>query len=292
MNPFVVDRKTPLLDFLLAALAPAKKTKVKQILKYGSVRINGRTVTLHRFSLNPGDKVEILDPRGAFAEKIKSRLPFPILFEDDAIVVIDKPAGLLTMGTDREKERTAYFALTDYVRSQTKDQGRIFIVHRLDREVSGLLVFAKTETAKHRLQEHWHQATKHYAALVEGVPVSKEKTLRSYLREDPFRRVYSTLSPREDSKMAVLHYRLVRENKHGSLLDITLETGRKNQIRVQLADLGHPIIGDLKYGAHSNPIGRVALHACSLKFPHPATGRPVAFTAKTPQAFNEFFRNG
>ncbi len=290
MRIFPVTEKILLQDFLFATLKDHKKTKIKQILKFGSVHVNGREVTWYQHPLKPGDKVEILSKERAATERSKTDLGLKIHFEDKELLVVDKPAGLLTMGTEREKELTLYFMLTEYVRSQSDDEsGRVFIVHRLDRDASGLIVFAKNDATKRALQGHWELATKKYYAITEGTPKETEGTIENFLREDKFRRVFSTSKDHPDAMHAVTHYRVLRENGGYALLEVTLETGRKNQIRVHLLSLGHPIMGDAKYSAKSDPFRRLALHACFLSFPHPATGAIQTFHSPLPGPFKKIF---
>ncbi len=290
MRHFTVTDKILLQDFLFATLKDLKKTKIKQILKFGSVHVNGREVTWYQHPLKPGDKVEILGKERAAAERSKTELGIKIHFEDKDILVAEKPPGLLTMGTEREKEATLYFMLNDYERSKTKDEsGRVYIVHRLDRDASGLIVFAKNDATKRALQGHWELATKKYYAITEGTPKEKEGTVENFLREDNFKRVFSTSKDHPDAMHAVTHYRVLRENGGYALVEVKLETGRKNQIRVHLASLGCPIMGDEKYGAKSDPFRRLALHACFLSFPHPATGALQTFQSSLPQVFKKIF---
>jgi RluA family pseudouridine synthase len=285
MAPDIVDKETRLFDHLVASFPQFKKTKLKQILKYGSVTVNGKVITGYHHTLHPGDRVELLDREAARREDLKARLSFPIVYEDDWILVVDKPAGLLTMGTEKDKVNTAYFELTEYVRSQSKEgRGRIFIVHRLDRESSGLLVFAKRAAAKEALQNNWEKAVKKYYAVVEGVPEKRSGEIKSYLVEDKFRRVYSSDKPSREGKRAVTRYEVLRDNGRYALLEVTLLTGRKNQIRVHLSDLGHPIAGDDKYGSRSPDAGRLGLHAHFLSFPHPETDKTMTFKSELPAA--------
>ena len=201
--------------------------------------------------------------------------------------MVDKPAGLLTISTDREKEKTAYHALTDYVRKgATKSRKRIFIVHRLDRETSGVLLMAKTEEAKRMLQEQWWQTEKHYLAVAHGHFNHMEDTISSYLAENAACRVYTTANAAA-GKLARTAYRVLREVRGMSLLDITLLTGRKHQIRVHLAGIGHPIVGDKRYGQQDNA-RRLALHAWSLSFPHPADGNRLLVRSEPPALFRPF----
>jgi len=210
-----------------------------------------------------------------------------ILFEDRDILVVDKPAGLLTMGTDREKARTAYFALTEYVRKgAARSRSRIFIVHRLDRETSGVLVFAKTVEAKVCLQNRWDETKKRYLAVVHGKCEQRAETITSYLAENSAHGVYSTPDPRK-GKWAQTAYTVLKETKDFALLDVELLTGRKHQIRVHLADRGHPVVGDKRYGRTDKVHRRLALHARSLSFRHPVSGEALTFEAKAPAYFSE-----
>lgn len=208
-----------------------------------------------------------------------------IIHEDRDIIVVNKINGLLTIGSNRERERTAYFFLTDYVKKgNSRSRNRIFIVHRLDRDTSGVLVFAKTEEAKQFLQEEWANFSKTYYALVHGILEEKEGEILSYLVENKLHRMYST----KDSnlgKYAKTGYKVLRESKLFSLLEITLFTGRKNQIRVQLAEIQHPVIGDKIYGNNDKGIKRLGLHAASLTIVHPFTKEKMTFKAETPNYF-------
>ncbi len=198
-------------------------------------------------------------------------------------LVVEKPAGLLTMGTEHEKERTVYWALNDWVRKgNAKSRERVFIVHRLDRETSGLLVFARDERTQTVLQESWDQVTKHYLAVVAGrLPATG--AFRSLLAENRAHHVYSTTDPAV-GRPCVTGYRVLREYGGYSLLDLELVTGRKHQIRVHLADGGHPVCGDRRYGGPAHT--RLALHAQCLEFPHPLSGAPLRFTASVPAGFS------
>jgi tRNA pseudouridine32 synthase/23S rRNA pseudouridine746 synthase/23S rRNA pseudouridine1911/1915/1917 synthase len=214
-----------------------------------------------------------------------------ILYEDRDILVVDKPAGLLTIATDAEKERTAYHHLTEYVRKgQVRSRNRIFIVHRLDRETSGVLVFAKTEEAKFSLQEHWDETEKVYLAVVPGHLTKHEGVIESYLAENTVHVVYSTNNP-DKGKWSRTAYRVVCETKEHSLLEVDLLTGRKHQIRVHLANIGYPVVGDKKYGPTKEGHSRLMLHACRLSFPHPFTGKRLQFEAKVPSHFYKLVGN-
>jgi tRNA pseudouridine32 synthase/23S rRNA pseudouridine746 synthase/23S rRNA pseudouridine1911/1915/1917 synthase len=213
-----------------------------------------------------------------------------ILYMDDDILVISKPAGLLTVGTDTNRSKTVYYCLTDFVRKgNPKSRNRIFIVHRLDRETSGVIVFAKNEDAKFALQSDWENTQKKYLAVVYGQLAKKQGTIKSYLAENKMFKVYSTDDPTK-GKLAHTAYKVLKETPHVSLLEIALLTGRKNQIRVHLADIGHPIIGDRKYGKPKDPYKRMALHADSITFKHPVTGKMMTFEAQMPSEFKRFLK--
>ncbi len=210
-----------------------------------------------------------------------------ILYEDKDILVVNKPAGLLTVGTETNKLKTAYYILTDYVRKGSlKSRNRIFIVHRLDQWTSGVLVFAKSEEVKLRLQAQWKDTEKKYIAVVHDRLAEKQGIITSHLAENKAYVVYSTTDTTK-GKLAHTAYKVIKETTHFSLLEINLLTGRKNQIRVHMADKGHPIVGDRKYGKAADGYKRLALHSKSISFAHPANGRRMTFEAKVPNYFNE-----
>ncbi len=209
-----------------------------------------------------------------------------ILHEDRDILVVDKAPGLLTMGTDREKVRTAYYRLTDYVRKgNPKSRERVYIVHRLDREVSGIFVFARSADAKNTLQAQWPEVEKHYLALVHGVPPEPEGTFSSYLVENGVHSVRSTADPKR-GKLSHTAYKVLGRSKGVSLLEINLLTGRKHQIRVHLAEHNLPIVGDMKYGEKRSGARRLALHAKSIAFEHPHSGEACFFETRIPRLFS------
>lgn len=215
---------------------------------------------------------------------------FSILHEDGDILVVVKPSGLLTMGTERDKTHTAYAMLTDYVRKGcAKSSKRIFIVHRLDRDTSGVLVFAKTVQAKTRLQARWEETEKKYLAVVHGRCGNKEGEISTYLAENAAHVVYSTPDPAK-GKLARTAYRVLRETREHSLLEVDLLTGRKHQIRVHLAGIGHPVVGDDKYGEGKKAYRRLALHASALSFTHPVSGRRLVFETPCPDDFSKLLR--
>ncbi|MCK5860883.1 MAG: RNA pseudouridine synthase [Candidatus Hydrogenedentes bacterium] len=209
-----------------------------------------------------------------------------LLYEDRDIIVVDKVPGLLTIATDKKQTQTAYYRLMAYVRKgNAKSKNRIFIVHRLDRDVSGVLIFAKTSEAKKYLQEHWGETEKKYITVVHGKPEKSEATISSYLTENRARIMYSTHDPQK-GKLSHTAYRVLKGNEEFSLLEINLLTGRKNQIRAHLAESGHPIVGDKKYGKKRSGHKRLALHAYFLSLTHPYNKKPLVFETEVPGYFN------
>jgi 23S rRNA pseudouridine1911/1915/1917 synthase len=274
-----VEHPAELLAFLFACRPEVKRTKVRQWLKYGSVQVNGRSITRSNYPLQTGDLVSI-------RAKIRAEGLLPpgmkVLFEDASLIVIEKPENLLSIASATERGKTAYAFLTDYVRrGNPHSPERVWIVHRLDRETSGLMVFAKTEAAKRALQAHWYEAEKRYLAVVEGGPPADYGVLRSHLDESGPFKVYSA-PPSERTRHAVTHYRLMKRIATRALIELTPETGRRNQIRVHLADAECPIIGDRKYAARTNPARRLGLHASSLQFKHPSSGELLRFQSPLP----------
>ena len=272
METFTIRKEGRLLDALVAC--GLTRTRAKSLLKHGAVKLNGRAVSRFDESAAAGDRVGI--SRGAALPPVIRGAAPRLVHEDAHLLVVEKPAGLLSVATEKEKEKTLHFWLNAYLRPRRE---RVFIIHRLDREASGLMVFAKDEPTKRALQADWDRAVKRYWALVEGVPREEKGDLKSALRENSAKRVFVAA---RGGHPAHTRYRLVRRMGRHSLVDVELFTGRKHQIRVHLADAGHPIAGDSKYGAVSDPAGRLALHAYFLSFVHPATGERVRFETPPP----------
>lgn len=276
-----VERPAELLAFLFSWRSEVKRTTVRQWLKHGSVRVNGRLATRSNHPLQAGDLVSILDK-----SEVRARGLLPpgmkVVFEDAALIVIEKPERLLSMASATERDKTAYAFLTDYLRrGNPRSLERVWIVHRLDRESSGLMVFAKTEAAKRALQSHWSKAEKRYLAVVEGHPPAEQGVLSSHLDESRPFKVKSTRRS-ERTRHAVTRYRVLKPTATGTLVELTLQTGRRNQIRVHLADAGCPIVGDHKYEARTDPARRLGLHASSLQFEHPLSGEVLRFESPLP----------
>jgi tRNA pseudouridine32 synthase/23S rRNA pseudouridine746 synthase/23S rRNA pseudouridine1911/1915/1917 synthase len=213
-----------------------------------------------------------------------------IVYEDRDILVVDKVSGLLTVSTETIRDNTAYYLLNEYVRKgNSKSKNRVFIVHRLDRDTSGLIVFAKTEEAKRYLQDEWQGFQKMYYAVVRGTLPEKEGVITSYLAENSAHKMYSVSDPRK-GKLAKTGYRVVKESSKYSLLEIDLFTGRKNQIRVHLADKGCPVAGDKKYGVKEPTIKRLTLHSASITLIHPYSKEQMTFETKVPAYFESLLR--
>jgi len=275
-----VTAEAALLPWLLAALAPTSRTRVKELLTRGAVAVNGTTVTRHDHPLRPGDRVTVGKP--AVTDRSLAAARVAVVHEDDAVIVLDKPAGLLTVATDDEKTDTAFARLAAHLAA--RDAGRPFVVHRLDRDTSGLLLFARTAAARDALQAGWADVAKTYLAVVRGRPPEAEGRIENFLAEGRDLRVRPCAASAPEAKLAVTAYRLVKSSGRYSLVEVDLVTGRKHQIRVHLTGLGCPIIGDKVYGRAGDPAGRLGLHATRLVFPHPVTGEEVRVASPLPAA--------
>lgn len=278
-------RPSTLLDALASLLPDASRTTLRQMLAAGRVRVNGVVEKIAKRELGPGDTVEVQ------RKEHHSLLPpdVALLHEDDDILVVVKPPGLLTVSTESERDQTLQAVLNRYLKAKGFHD-RIHVVHRLDREASGILVFARSFEVREALKERFaaHDIDRIYVAVVEGKIEPERGTIRSHLWEAKDLLVRS-VDPKAypNAKSAVTHYRTVREGGKYTTLEVTLETGRKNQIRVHLSEKGHPIAGDARYGAKSDPIGRLALHARRLGLVHPTTGKKMTFESPAPEAFRK-----
>jgi RluA family pseudouridine synthase len=280
---YEVSAPQALIDALAALFPESSRTTLRQMLQTGRVRVNGEVEKNAKRELEPEDAVDV-------AEKAVHRnLPpgLAILHEDADVIVVFKAHGLLTVPTERERDTTVQAYLNAYL-GERKGQERIQVVHRLDRETSGVLVFAKNAYAREQLKEQFaaHTTDRIYVALVEGQMDPPSGTFRSYLREMKDLKMVS-VDAHPDAKYAVTHYKTVETNGRYSMLEVQLETGRKNQIRAHLSEAGHPILGDRMYGSEVNPIGRLGLHAKLLGFDHPVTRKHMVFTAPVPKRFRE-----
>jgi 23S rRNA pseudouridine1911/1915/1917 synthase len=286
---YTVKEPAELLAFLLATLTNMGRNSVKSLLARGQVSVNDRAVTAYNFPLQPGHTVAIHKERASVQAPL---LGMSILHEDDDIIVIQKDSGLLSVASPQpqENEVTAYRQLTEHVR-RSNPKGRIFIVHRLDRDTSGVMMFAKSERIQQQLQNSWQDTVKErtYIALVEGKVRKPEGTISSWLKESSTLKMYSSPYP-NDGQHAVTHYKVLQAGSAFSLLEVRLETGRKNQIRVHMQDIGHPVTGDKKYGSKTKVIGRLGLHARVLAFIHPTTEEWMRFDTDIPKMFLRPFR--
>ena len=296
---FRVEAVCELMPFLLAKLGGMTRTSVKQLLSQRRVTVNAGIQTRHDTPLKAGDLVQVLQGRG----NVELRHPkLRIIYEDDALIIVEKKNGLLTVPYNpKSSEMTAYSILKEYVKKQSK-RNTVHVVHRLDRETSGVLVFAKSPELQEYMRTYWRQlVTKRtYVALVEGQFEQKEGTITTWLTEDPHTgMVYS--SPKDDGgQKSVTHYKVIKSTILGeddqalpvSLIELNLETGRTNQIRVHMQSINHPVIGDRKYG-HGNeysPVHRLCLHAKVLEFIHPMTEKKVRFEAAAPKEMTRIFQ--
>ena len=279
----VVNKNSELLEYLYENLDMPKK-RVKQYLVHGAVYVNEDRVTQYNYPLVAGMKI-MIDTNS----KNSRNLPFSIIFEDDYLLVVNKPSGLLTIATEKEKERTLYHIVRDYVASKNP-HGRIFIVHRLDRDTSGIVLFAKDEKTKNQLQENWNDyvSLREYTAIVCGHPKEESGQIVQYLKETKTNLVY--VSPREDGKKAITNYSVLKTSDKYSMLKVTIETGRRNQIRVAFASKKMPILGDKKYGERSK-VNRLYLHANRLKIYYPVIKKDILFETSIPTEFKKMMQS-
>ena len=285
IREFPVTKPCILLDFLFEVLKGQSRNSVKSTLSSHRVSVDGAPVTQFDFKLYPGDTVII--SKEPIRKKTRSNLP--IIYEDDEIIVINKPSGLLSIASDKEKSSTAYRMLSEYVQQKDK-HNRIFVVHRLDEDTSGVLMVAKNPNIQKALQDNWNDivSKRGYYAIVEGQMKEKQGTIKSYLKKNAQNLMYS--SKDKNGQFSITHYKVMKESDKYSLLDVNIDTGRKNQIRVHLGDLGHNVIGDDKYGNPSNPLKRLGLHAYCLELTHPIKKKKMKFTAPMPKEFETLFK--
>jgi RluA family pseudouridine synthase len=273
-----------LLDRLAELFPDSSKTTLRQLLQHGRVRVNGEVEKDARRELADDETVDISQ------KSVNIALPpsLGLLYEDDDLLVVLKSAGLLTVATERERATTAQAYLNQYLKQ--KGEPRVHVVHRLDRETSGVLVFAKNFETRDRLKDRFaaHDVDRVYVAIVEGYIDPIRGTIESHLRERRDLKMVSADEAHPEARHAVTHYRTIARAHECSVLEITLETGRKNQIRAHLSEKGHPVVGDTMYGATINPLDRLGLHAKLLGFVHPTTGKKLSFTAPLPKVFREF----
>lgn len=282
------EKTIGLMEYAFTILPDAKRVDIKKWLKYNHFAINGKVQNSFDAPVAPGDVVELNFTRPF---TVFSHPRIKLVYEDDDIIVVDKGYGLLSVGTDSSKKsnvETAYSILRQYVKSK-HPSNKIFIVHRLDRDTSGLMIFAKTMEAKENLQHNWNNMVlqRKYVALLDGEMEEQSGVIRTHLAETSQHEVYSTENG-DEGKLAVTRYRVRKKGKGHTLAEFSLDTGRKNQIRVHARDLGCPITGDKKYGKGAGPLHRLALHAETIRFAHPITKMDMNFTSPVPSQFYRY----
>ena len=276
----VVEKDSELLDYLYTHLDMPKK-RIKQYLTHGSIFVNNNKTTKYNYPLVSGMNITIDTDH-----KNKRELPFDVLFEDEHIIVVNKPTGLLTIATEKEKEKTLYHIVREYLVNKDRT-ARIFIVHRLDKDTSGIVLLAKDEATKNKLQEHWNEyvSLREYVAVVHGILEKKEDRIVQNLKETKTNLVY--IAKGDDGKEAITNYKVIKETDHYSMVSIQLETGRKNQIRVAFASMKNPIVGDKKYGDSTDKENRLYLHANRLKLYYPEIKKEILFETAIPNEFKK-----
>ena len=282
------EEPRPLMDFIMESMRDAKRNDVKKWLRYGHLAVDGAVSTAFDTPVPPGSEVSLNLTR-----------PFPmfrhqrieLVYEDDDVLVINKGYGMLSVGTNsHKKEENAYDIMRAYVKS-VDPRNKLWVVHRLDRHTTGLMMFAKSERANEVLRHNWNNIIleRLYVAVLEGYLEQDKGFVKSRLTENSRFVVYSTDVPGE-GRLAVTHYEVIGRGNGYTLARFSLDTGRKNQIRVHASDLGHPIAGDRKYGAKTSPINRLALHAQTLRFAHPVTKKDMNFESPVPREFSGVIR--
>jgi 23S rRNA pseudouridine1911/1915/1917 synthase len=283
---FTVNADTELMPFLIECLPHKNRDNIKTLLRDNQVLVDGEPVSQFNYHLRKGQQITL--SRNKIAKK-KTYRGISIIYEDNDLIVIDKHSGVLSVATDNREKFTAYSILYDHVKRKNPE-GKIFIVHRLDRETSGLMMFSKSAKIQKILQENWNEIIRErvYVSVVQGIVDPPSGEISSWLHENKNMVVYSG-DEGPDGKHAITQYETMKTNEIFTMLKMSLRTGRKNQIRVHMHDIGHPIVGDRKYGSKVNPMGRMGLHALVLAFRHPVNGRELRFETTVPRKFQEIF---
>ncbi|MBR4594726.1 MAG: RluA family pseudouridine synthase [Bacteroidaceae bacterium] len=281
---FEVKEEVTLLPFLFSSLSGLSKSEVKSMLKYKHIAIKGSAVTQFDTPLSPGDIVQVNFGRSFY----KFNNPqVKVIYEDKWFVVIEKASGLLSVANDTAREKNAFHIVRDYVRHDNPD-AEVYVCHRLDQYTSGILVFAKDESLMMELRSNWdfYVKERRYVCVTENIPARPEDTIESLLTQNEHLRVHST-NDETVGRLAVTHYKVIQTRGRYALVDVEIFTGKKNQIRVHMSEMGCPIAGDMKYGAETNPVRRLMLHNYRLSFIHPVTGELMRFTLPTPSVFRK-----
>jgi 23S rRNA pseudouridine1911/1915/1917 synthase len=283
---FKVAEACQLMDFLLKNLEGKNRNNIKTLLKDGQVFVNSINSTKYNHALFPGQIVEVRWQKKTSEAGLQG---IKIIHEDKDLIVIEKEAGILSIATENKKQVTAYNMLSAYVKRQGNHH-KIFVVHRLDRDTSGIMMYARNKKVQEDLQRNWHRMVleRTYLAVVSGIPKKNKDTITSYLKENRALTMYST-NDTDQGQLAITHYETLKHSQYFALLKVNPETGRKNQIRVHLKDIEHPIVGDKKYGSIINPINRLGLHAWVLSFIHPVTKAHLRFESNIPNKFSKLF---
>ncbi len=281
----IVTEPCALLPFLVESLKPMSRNKAKEIFQEARVRLAGQILTNHSHPLVEGDVVEVL-VRGVVAQNRSSFAGLGIVYEDRDLIVIDKPAGLLSVATEIQKEFTAFALLGAQL--DTRRGGRPFVVHRLDKDTSGLLIFARSPEVRDLLQEAWPTVKKTYLAVVEGKPKEDSAIVESYLAEGR-EMLMSEVDPKLGGKLARTEYTVLATNDGNSLIEVILHTGKKHQIRVHMKEMNCPVWGDSLYGRGKSSGRRLGLHAWKLSFPHPVHGRTLELQSALPMVMQQLF---
>ena len=277
----LVVREDKLIDVLLTNLKDLSKRTIKNYIKYKMVEVDGRAETNPNKIVFKNSKITIY-----FSKREIPKIDLKILYEDDDLIVIDKPSGLLSISNSKEKEITAFHLVSDYIKKSNK-KNKLFVVHRLDRDTSGVLLFSKNLRLKETLQKNWNDIVKRreYICVVEG-KLEKKGTYKSYLTMNHFQIVHST-KDKERGNLAITHYETIKYRNGLSLVRVNIDTGKRNQIRVHMSEHNHPIVGDKKYGSKINKINRLALHASELILIDPRTGKDLIFKSDVPSEIDK-----
>lgn len=278
MKSFIVEEREELFTYLKKKITSKSKNNIKSLLKNGYVWVNGKVITKYNYLLDKGDKIVIGKDNNTFELKI--------IYEDNDIIVIDKPTKILSISNYKEREETLYRKVSDYLK---KEGNKVFVIHRLDYDTSGVIMFAKNMKIQKLYQDNWNTLAKEreYTAIVEG-NINNKGHIESYLKETKTLLVYS--SKDKNGSFAITDYVKIKSNNRYSLIKVYISTGRRNQIRCHLSDIGHPIVGDSRYKAKSNPINRLALHASTLKIINPLTNELMIFKSEVPKSFLEIIK--
>lgn len=288
ISEFKVDKPAELLSFLIIILKDYTRSKIKSMLAHKQFMVGDKIITQFNYPLKIGDVVKV-SWDDAFRELKYQGVK--VIFEDDDIIVVEKKGGILSISAAKSKAPTVYKILLHHVQLENPTAS-VFVVHRLDKDASGLMVFAKNKNSQVAFQKDWDKTVskRKYIAVAQGTIENDEATISNLIKENKAMVMYVTTNPK-DAKNAVSHYKVIKKNEFYSLVEIWQDTERKNQARVHFKSIGHPIAGDKKYESTENPIGRMALHLKVLTFIHPTTKKEVVFETKVPDDFLRVFRH-